>query len=158
MEALETKIVRLLAERKQTLALAESCTGGFIAHRVTNVPGASAVFSGGLVTYSNEVKQNVVGVPIETISQNGAVSEKTVTAMAQGAVRTLDSDYALAVSGVLGPDGGTERVPVGTVWMAVANRDTVKAKQFRFFYDRQRNKDQAAKMGMLMLWRFINES
>jgi nicotinamide-nucleotide amidase len=78
--------------------------------------------------------------------------------MAQGAVRVLNSDYALAVSGVLGPDGGTDRVPVGTVWMAVASRDIVKAKQFRFFYDRQRNKEQAAKMGMLMLWRFVQES
>ncbi len=155
---MEQVLGHALAEKGKTVGLAESCTGGYIGHLLTQVSGSSRYFNGSIVCYSNDVKQNVVGVPAETITQNGAVSEQTVTAMAQGAVRVLNSDYALAVSGVLGPDGGTDRAPVGTVWMAVASQDTVKAKQFRFFYDRQRNKEQAAKMGMLMLWRFVQES
>jgi len=156
--SMEQVLGKLLAEKGKTAGLAESCTGGYIGHLLTQVSGSSRYFNGSIVSYANEVKQNVLGVPQATITGNGAVSEQTVAAMAQGAVRTLNSDYALAVSGVLGPGGGTERVPVGTVWMAVANRDTVKTKQFRFFYDRQRNKEQAAKMGMLMLWRFVQES
>ena len=87
---------------------------------------------------------------------NGAVSAETVTEMALGALRVLSADYSLAVSGVLGPDGGTERVKVGTVWMAVAGKGEVKTHEFKFFYDRERNKEMAAKMGMLFLWRFIN--
>ena len=120
--------------------------------------GSSKYFNGSIVSYSNEVKQNVLGVKPETIDIYGAVSEQTVTEMAVGALRILNSDYALAVSGVLGPDGGTERVPVGTVWMAVADKETVKAKVFRFHYNRQQNKEMAAKMAMLMLWKFFRES
>ena len=147
----------LLAKGKM-LGLAESCTGGFIGHLITQVNGSSKYFNGSIVSYSNEVKQNVLGVKPETIDIYGAVSEQTVTEMAVGALRILNSDYALAVSGVLGPDGGTERVPVGTVWMAVADKETVKAKVFRFHYNRQQNKEMAAKMAMLMLWKFFRES
>jgi nicotinamide-nucleotide amidase len=145
----------LLANGKM-LGLAESCTGGFIGHLVTQVNGSSKYFNGSIVSYSNDVKHNVLGVRQETIDNCGAVSEQTVTEMAKGALRVLNSDYALAVSGVLGPQGGTERVPVGTVWMAVADKETVKTKVFRFHYNRQQNKEMAAKMGMLMIWKFFN--
>lgn len=146
----------LLKEKEKTLGFAESCTGGFIGHHITQVSGSSAYFNGSIVSYSNEVKHNVLGVKQETLDQYGAVSEQTVREMAKGALNILSADYTLAVSGVLGPNGGTDRVPVGTVWMAVANKETIKTKEFRFFYDRLRNKELAARMGMLMLWRFIN--
>ncbi len=144
----------LLAKGKM-LGLAESCTGGFIGHLVTQVNGSSKYFNGSIVSYSNDVKRDVLGVEQETIDDCGAVSEQTVREMAKGALRVLNSDYALAVSGVLGPDGGTERVPVGTVWMAVADKDTVKTKEFRFHYNRQQNKEMAARMAMLMVWKFL---
>jgi nicotinamide-nucleotide amidase len=127
-EALETKIVRRLTERKQTLALAESCTGGYLAHRVTNVPGASAIFSAGFVTYSNEAKQQSLGVRAETLHQHGAVSEAVAREMAEGALRVSGTDYAIAVTGIAGPGGGTPDKLVGTVFIAVAS-----AKETRIF-------------------------
>lgn len=120
-EDLETKIVRLLTERRQTLSLAESCTGGYIAHRLTNVPGASAIFSSGLVTYSNESKQRFLGVRGETLEQHGAVSEAVAREMAEGARRASRTDYAIAVTGIAGPGGGTPGKPVGTVFIALAS-------------------------------------
>jgi len=120
-ESLEIKIVRLLIERKQTLALAESCTGGYIAHRITNVPGASAVFSAGVVTYSNEAKQRFLGVRAETLAANGAVSEPVAREMAEGARRAAQTDYAISVTGIAGPGGGTPEKPVGTVFIGLAS-------------------------------------
>jgi nicotinamide-nucleotide amidase len=117
---LEAVIVRLLTERKKTLVLAESCTGGYIANRITNVSGASAVLLGGLVTYSNEAKQQFLGVRAETLEQQGAVSESVAREMAAGARRQTGADYALAVTGIAGPDGGTPGKPVGTVFIALA--------------------------------------
>jgi nicotinamide-nucleotide amidase len=120
-DLLEGVVVRLLTERKQTLALAESCTGGCIAHRVTNVPGASAVFPGGFVTYSNETKQKFLGVRAETLAQHGAVSEAVAREMAEGARKQTSADFAIAVTGIAGPTGGTPDKPVGTVFIALAS-------------------------------------
>jgi nicotinamide-nucleotide amidase len=120
-EPLENKIVRRLTERKQTLALAESCTGGYLSHRITNVPGASAVFSAGLVTYANAAKQKFLGVRAETLAQHGAVSEAVACEMAEGARRATESDYSIAVTGIAGPGGGTPEKPVGTVFIGVAS-------------------------------------
>lgn len=119
-EQLNAVVVRLLTERKETLALAESCTGGYIANRVTNVPGSSAVFLGGFVTYSNAAKQNLLGVRAETLAQHGAVSEPTAREMAQGARARLGADYAIATTGIAGPSGGSADKPVGTVFIALA--------------------------------------
>ena len=119
-DQLEAVLVRALTERKQTLALAESCTGGFIANRITNVPGASVVFHAGLVTYSNEAKQTFLGVRAETLAAHGAVSEAVVREMAEGARARAGADLALAVTGIAGPGGGTEAKPVGTVFIALA--------------------------------------
>jgi nicotinamide-nucleotide amidase len=113
-------VVKLLAERKQTLVLAESCTGGYVANRITDVPGASAVFLAGLVTYSNEAKQNLLGVRAETLAAHGAVSEPTVREMAEGARKHLGADYAIAITGIAGPSGGTPEKPVGTVFIGLA--------------------------------------
>lgn len=119
-EQLNAVVVRLLAERKETLAVAESCTGGHIANRITDVPGASAVFLGGCVTYSNEAKQTLLGVSAETLAKHGAVSEAVAREMASGARARLKADYALATTGIAGPDGGTAEKPVGTVFIALA--------------------------------------
>ena len=119
-EEMETVVVRLLTGRKKTLAMAESCTGGCIAHRVTNVPGASAVFLGGFVTYSNESKRKFLGVRAETLAAHGAVSEAVAREMAEGARLQLGADFAIAVTGIAGPDGGTKEKPVGTVFIGLA--------------------------------------
>ena len=117
---IEAVVLCLLNERKQTLALAESCTGGAIADRVTNVPGASSVFLGGLVAYSNEVKQKFLGVRAETLKQHGAVSEAVAREMAGAARKKFGADFAIAVTGIAGPGGGTKDKPVGTVFIALA--------------------------------------
>ena len=133
--SLETAIVRLLTERKQTLAVAESCTGGYLAHRITNVPGASAIFLGGCVTYSNEAKASMLGVDASLIENEGAVSKKVATAMAEGARTNTNADFALATTGIAGPGGGREEKPVGTVFIALASRDRPVSVQKRFFPD-----------------------
>jgi nicotinamide-nucleotide amidase len=120
-ELLHEVVVRLLTARKQTLTLAESCTGGYLANRITDVPGASAVFLGGLVTYSNEAKQNLLGVRAETLAEHGAVSAATAREMAEGARSRMQTDYAIAVTGIAGPTGGTASKPVGTVFIALAS-------------------------------------
>ena len=130
-DALEAVVIRLLAGRKQTLAVAESCTGGGLANTLTNVPGASAVFLGGFVTYSNAAKQKFLGVRAETLALHGAVSEPVAREMAEGARSESGSDYALAVTGVAGPSGGTPEKPVGTVFIALASaRGTAAWKMF----------------------------
>ena len=117
---LEEVVVKLLTARKQTLAVAESCTGGFLAHRITNVAGASVVFLAGYVTYSNEAKAAMLGIDPQLISEHGAVSEKVAQAMAEGARRRANVTFGLATTGIAGPGGGTEAKPVGTVFFALA--------------------------------------
>ena len=114
-------IVRLLTERNFTLATAESCTGGLIAHRITNVPGASKTFLGGVVAYSNEVKRIFLGVRTKTLSRHGAVSAAVAREMAVGAREKFGADFAIAVTGIAGPGGGTKSKPVGTVFIALAD-------------------------------------
>jgi nicotinamide-nucleotide amidase len=121
-EQLEQVVVHRLTAIRKTLAVAESCTGGFIAHRLTNVPGASAVLLAGLVTYSNDAKRDLLGVKAETLGAHGAVSKAVAREMAEGARRRTGADYALAVTGIAGPSGGTEAKPVGTVFIALASK------------------------------------
>ncbi len=132
---LEEVVVRLLTERKQTLAIAESCTGGYLAHRITNVPGASAVLLAGYVTYSNEAKTAALGVDANIIAEHGAVSRQVATAMAEGARQKAASSFALATTGIAGPSGGTDEKPVGTVFIALASSDQPTQLQKRFFPD-----------------------
>ena len=154
-ELLETVVVRLLTERRQTLALAESCTGGGIAHRLTNVSGASAVLLASLVTYSNAAKGKFLGVPAETLAEHGAVSEATARAMAEGARRETGADFALSVTGIAGPTGGSEAKPVGTVFIALASaQPTLVVKQFNP-YDRETFKQATANQALEMLRRAI---
>jgi nicotinamide-nucleotide amidase len=117
---IENVIGQLLNERDQTLATAESCTGGYVSHLITKVPGSSQYFKGGVVSYSNEVKISELGVNPDTLAAYGAVSEQTVIEMAEGVRNRLQTDYGIAASGIAGPDGGTEEKPVGTIWIASA--------------------------------------
>ncbi|MEG6506443.1 CinA family protein [Nitratidesulfovibrio sp. 1201_IL3209] len=132
--------IRLLGQRLTALgvalATAESCTGGLIAARCTDVPGSSAWFTGGVVAYANDVKRDVLGVDPALLAAHGAVSEPVVRAMAAGVRRLTGARFAVAVSGVAGPDGGTPEKPVGTVWMAVADGENVQALRFLFCGDR----------------------
>jgi nicotinamide-nucleotide amidase len=132
---LEEAVVKLLTARTQTLAIAESCTGGYLAHRITNVPGASAIFLAGSVTYSNEAKAAMLGVDSALIEKHGAVSKQVAQAMAEGARARANSDFALATTGIAGPGGGTEEKPVGTVFIALAAKDRPVSVQKRFFPD-----------------------
>ncbi len=139
-DSLEVVVGRLLRESGKTLGTAESCTGGYIAHLITSVAGSSAYFEGSIVSYSNNVKETILGVQPETLREHGAVSEQTVREMAQNALKVLQVDYALSVSGIAGPDGGTPEKPVGTVWYALASKDgRVVAEKLKFGRDRQKN-------------------
>jgi nicotinamide-nucleotide amidase len=152
-EDLETVIVRLLTERKATLALAESCTGGCIANRITNVPGASAVLLAGLVTYSNAAKQKFLGVLAETLDQHGAVSKAVASEMVEGARERTQVDYALSVTGIAGPSGGTPEKPVGTVHVAVAGPTATRARHFLFPFPRDMVKLAAAYAALELVYR-----
>ncbi len=123
-------LVPLLIESKQKITVAESCTGGLIASQITAIAGASAIFEAGFVTYSNEMKSKMLGVPVTTLIKHGAVSEATVLAMAQGALINSDADFTIAVSGIAGPDGGTEDKPVGSVWIAWGDKNKIQAKYY----------------------------
>jgi nicotinamide-nucleotide amidase len=150
--SLEAVVVQLLTERRQTLALAESCTGGYLAHRITNVPGASAIFLGGCVTYSNDAKVTMLEVDSTLIDTEGAVSKKVATAMAEGARAKANTDFALATTGIAGPGGGTEEKPVGTVFIALAARNSPASVQKRFFPDdRPTFKELATQAALEML-------
>jgi nicotinamide-nucleotide amidase len=122
-DELETVIGRLLKNSNATIGTAESCTGGFLANQITSVPGSSAYFEGSVVSYSNSVKMNVLGVSRETLEEFGAVSEQTAREMAEGARRVLNTTFAVSTTGIAGPDGGTAEKPVGTVWIACATPD-----------------------------------
>src|SRR5438445_3115734 len=154
-EELSSVVIALLRERRQTLALAESCTGGYVANQLTNVPGASAVFLGGLVTYSNEAKQVLLGVPGEILEEHGAVSEPVARLMADGAKGRFNSDYALSVTGIAGPGGGTPDKPVGTVFIALAGPFVTMAHRYFNPFDRVTFKDVTAQQALDLLRRKI---
>jgi nicotinamide-nucleotide amidase len=130
---------RMLVNLGKTLALAESCTGGNIAHFITSNAGSSAYFKGGVVAYSNEIKNRLLGVPAEMLEKFGAVSQEVAEAMALGAQKALNADYAVATTGIAGPDGGSDEKPVGTVWIAVAGPSGMTSKKYIFKHNRERN-------------------
>jgi nicotinamide-nucleotide amidase len=154
---LEHILGRTLLEKQKTIGFAESCTGGYIAHHITQVMGSANYFQGSVVCYQNEIKESLLGVKKETLDKHGAVSEQTVIEMANGARRSLKADIGLGVTGLLSPGGGEDHVPVGTVWIGVADETRTVTKEFRFHYDRPRNKDMATQIGMLMAWKFLED-
>ncbi len=150
-ETLQSVIGKLLKAKSKTLATAESCTGGFIAHLITSIAGSSDYYKGGVVSYANEIKTDVLGVKQDTLIKYGAVSEQTVTEMVLGAIALLNTDYAIAISGIAGPDGGTDEKPVGTVWIAIANGQNVITKKFQLGNHRGRNIEIASNVALNML-------
>ena len=143
-DSLEAAVGRLLKEQGLTIAVAESCTGGLVAHRLTNVPGSSAYFVGGVVAYSNGVKMHQLGVEEAALAEHGAVSEVVAQQMAQGVRSHLNADIGLATTGVAGPSGGTPDKPVGTVWLGYADADGAEALLLRLVHDRDMNKELSA--------------
>lgn len=152
---MEKALMDEMAEMNVTLSLAESCTGGYIAHLFTQHAGASKVLLGGAVSYSNALKEIMLGVQHETLVKYGAVSEETVREMASGAIGRFKSDYAIAVTGIAGPDGGTPDKPVGTAWIAVAHASRTIAKKFVFGKKRQQNIERTAINALAMLLKLI---
>ncbi len=155
--ALEKAILDLMKIHGLTLSTAESCTGGYISHLITQHAGSSAVFAGGAVTYSYELKESVLGVKNETLKTFGAVSEQTVKEMAEGAIIQFKTDYAIAVSGIAGPDGGLPGKPVGTVWIAIASKNNVSAKLFTFTNKRIQNIERSATAALTMLLNLLKQ-
>lgn len=147
-ESLESRIGELLRERGLKLATAESCTGGLIAHRITNIPGSSDYFLGGVVAYAYEAKVAQLGVPWETLQAYGAVSRETVVEMARGARRTLEADLAVSVTGIAGPGGGLPEKPVGTTWIGLSTPEGEWARRFVWDGDRAQNKAYSAQAAL----------
>ena len=156
-DAIEIKIARVLLERHATLATAESCTGGYIAHRLTGVAGSSAYYVGGVVAYANETKTALLDVPAEVIAAHGAVSREVVELMARGACARLGSLYAVATSGIAGPGGGSKDKPVGTVWMAAADAQGRVESRLRHIPHSTRTDiiKEAGHQALLLLHQFI---
>lgn len=155
---LETVIGRMLQAKKWRLALAESCTGGLIGHRITNVPGSSEYYLGGVNSYSNRLKTDLLGVSEATLAEHGAVSPETAAAMATGIRERTGAEVGLAVTGIAGPGGGSESKPVGLVFLAVALPERVVVERRVFPSDRIGNKESAAQAGLALLWRCLKES
>lgn len=148
-------VAKFLKERKQTIGTAESCTGGYIAHLLSKDPGSSSNYKGSIVSYDNQVKIDLLGVSSETIREHGAVSEQTIRQMAKGALEHLKTDYVIATSGIMGPDGGSENKPVGLVWIAVADKKQIIAEKFHFRFDRSRNMEMTTITAFNMVRKLI---
>ena len=154
---IEKVILNLMEAHHLTLSVAESCTGGSISQIITQHAGCSSVFAGGGVVYSYEMKTKLLGVKPDTLAKYGAVSEETITEMVTGALKNFETDYAIAVSGIAGPDGGTEDKPVGTVWIAVANKNKTVSKKFVFGNKRTQNIERSTMAALHLLFRLLKE-
>jgi PncC family amidohydrolase len=151
----EQEVGDLLSQRGWTLAVAESCTGGLLGHRITNVSGSSAYFEGGVLSYSNEAKVLLLGVPRETLVQHGAVSGETALAMARGARRLLGTDIAVSITGIAGPTGGTPDKPVGLVYIALASADAELLEEHVWSGDRTANKERSGQAALELILRYL---
>lgn len=156
-EKLEVSIGKMLLERKATVSCAESCTGGYISHLFTLVPGSSKYFEGSVISYSYDVKEKLLGVKNSTLNSVGAVSEECVREMLDGLLKATGTTYGIAVSGIAGPDGGTPDKPVGTVWIAVGTKDNIVAKKFQYFTSRAENIRVFSNVALNMLRLFVQD-
>ena len=154
-EPLEKVIGRLLESAGKTICTAESCTGGYIAHLLTSIPGSSKFYDGSVISYSYKAKEDLLQVDKTILETRGAVSEEIVTQMAAGALKNIGSDYVIAVSGVMGPEGGTPEKPVGTAWVAFGDKNNIETKKLFFRYDRARNIQLTATTALNLLRKFI---
>ena len=157
-ESMERTVGRLLLKNNKTMSTAESCTGGYIAHLITAMPGSSAFYNGSVVSYSYAAKEDLLQVKKQTLETVGAVSEDVVREMAAGALKNIGTDYTIAVSGIMGPDGGMPDKPVGTVWVCVGSNTKLVAQKFTFRFDRDRNIKLTALNALNMLRKFILEN
>ena len=156
-DSLEILIGKSLRESGLWLAVAESCTGGLLGHLITNVPGASNYFKGGVVSYAYEVKRDILDVSMETLENKGAVSEETVMEMARGVKKIMEADIGLSVSGIAGPGGGSVEKPVGTTWIGMSTPDGETARRFQFQGKRLEIKSQAAQAAMQYLLDYLSD-
>ena len=156
-KSIEILVGEKLRSKGATVGTAESCTGGAIASLLTSVSGSSDYYIGSIISYANDVKRNILGVSESDISQYGAVSQQVVEHMAQGALKALQCDFAISTSGVAGPGGGTPAKPVGTIWIAVANKEKVISKEYHFTSQRELNIQRTVNTSLLMLLEFINK-
>jgi nicotinamide-nucleotide amidase len=154
-EPLEKKLGKLLLQKGKTMATAESCTGGYMAHLITSIPGSSEYFKGSVVSYSNEVKEQVLGVQKNTLETAGAVSEETVREMVAGLLKQIKADFGIAVSGIMGPGGGSAEKPTGTVWIAVAHEGQIQTQKLHFRFNRERNIRLSAIAALEMLRKLV---
>jgi len=154
-ENLAMVVQKILKAKNKTIGTAESCTGGYIAHLITSNAGSSAGFKGGIISYANDVKERVLDVTDKTLRTVGAVSEETVRQMVKGAIEKLQVDFVVATSGIMGPDGGTDEKPVGTVWVAVGNKEKIEAVKLAFRFDRERNIELTSNTALNLLRKFI---
>jgi len=138
-EKIELAVYKLLKSQNKTMATAESCTGGNISALITSIPGSSAIYKGSVIAYSNEIKHKILHVAEQTLDSYGAVSKQTVEEMCKGLLNTFNTDYAISVSGIAGPNGGTDEKPVGTTWICIANKNKLIAEKYLFGEDRGRN-------------------
>ncbi len=156
---IQAAIGKLLIDKNKTMCTAESCTGGYMAHLITAIPGSSKYYHGSVVSYDNRIKTGILKVNASTLASSGAVSEEAVTEMALNAIKLMNTDYSIAVSGIMGPTGGTEDKPVGLVWIAAANNEgKVATRSFNFRFDRQRNIEMTATNALNFLRKFIIEN
>lgn len=156
-EPMQDVVAKLLKRFKKTVSTAESCTGGYIASLITAKPGASEYYNGSVVSYSYQAKEDLLGVEKNVLESLGAVSEQVVTQMAKGAMENLKTDYTIAVSGIMGPGGGTDDKPVGTVWVAVGSNQKINTQKFQFRFDRERNIILTATNALNLLRKLILE-
>ncbi len=154
-QKLEEVVGTMLKERGKSLSTAESCSGGYLAHRITAVPGASSYFMGSVIAYSNEVKMNQLQVASQTLEKHGAVSEQTVIEMAKGALNLLKTDISISISGIAGPDGGTPEKPVGTIWLAIASEDKVDTLKLQLGKSRLKNIEYTSTAALNMIRKFL---
>lgn len=148
---LEASVVELLERKHMTVTTAESCTAGLLSGRLMNVPGASNVFNEGYITYSNQAKEKLLGVPHEILETVGAVSEETAAAMAEGAARAANADAALSVTGIAGPGGGTEEKPVGLVYIGCYVKGHVRVEKYLFTGNRNQNRESSVENALTLL-------
>ncbi len=154
-EPLEVIIGQLLTAQQLTLAVAESCTGGLIGHRLTNVPGSSLYFLGGVVAYAYDAKEHLLGVSHNTLYEFGAVSEQTARAMARGVRRAVGADVGVSVTGIAGPGGGMPGKPVGLTWIALSAREVERAEHYVWDGDRITNKEKSAEASLALVKEYL---
>jgi nicotinamide-nucleotide amidase len=157
-ETMQQVLGKILLKNKKTIATAESCTGGAIASLITSVPGSSSYYEGSIVSYSYDIKESLLDVKKETLEKYGAVSEETVKEMLDGLLEKMKTDYGIAVSGIMGPGGGTDEKPVGTVFIAVGNKEKQVVQKLKQRFERVKNIEVTSVMALNIMRKFILEN